>query len=320
MKKFFLIMVASVAIFASCKSSKKSLDIMLDWTPNTNHTGLYAALKLGYFLSEGLDVKIIEPSEESTSLLVAAGKVPFGISFQDTMSYALGGENPLEITAVAAIISHNTNGIISLASKNIKSPRDLMGLTYSTWMTPIETATLKKLVTDDGGDFERVNILPTSVYDCVSGLSTGEADAMSVYYAWDGVATKVKGLDTNFLAFKDIDPTQDYYSPVIIANNKYLKSHGDEAKRFLRAVKKGYIFAIENPDEAAKILCELNPELDRTLVTKSQAWLSKRYCDGDVNNWGRFDKERWTRYYKWLSDSGLVNIKSDAGFTNDYLE
>lgn len=317
MKRFLLLAAAALALLSGCQKDKKTLDIMLDWTPNTNHTGLFAAKVLGYYKEEGLNVKIIQPSEESTSLLVAAGKVPFGISFQDTMSFALSGENPLEITAVAAIIAHNTNGVISLTKSNIKRPRDLMGKTYACWNTPIELLTIKKLVTDDGGDYSSVNVLPTSVYDCVNGLGT-QTDAMSVYYAWDGVATKVAGLDTSFMAFRDIDSTQDYYSPVIIANNKYLKEHGDEARAFLRATKKGYIYAIENPDDAAKILYQENPELDQKLVVESQKWLSSRYAD-NKGDWGLFDKNRWAAYYRYLNDNGLVKIDDGAGFTNEYL-
>ena len=103
------------------KNSEKLEDvtIVLDWTPNTNHTGLYVAQKLGYFKKAGLNVKIIQPPEDGASVLVASGQAQFGIDFQDYMAAALTGDEALPITAIAAIIQHNTSGIISLKGKGI---------------------------------------------------------------------------------------------------------------------------------------------------------------------------------------------------------
>lgn len=326
MKRFFLFGRMSLLLLtfitlslSGCKKTGGPVVIMLDWTPNTNHTGLYVAKDKGYYKSEGLDVKIVQPSEESTTMLVAAGKVPFGISFQDTLSNAFCLKEPLPVTAVAAIIEHNTNGIISLKEKDIKCARDLEGKTFSTWQTPIETATLKCLVQSSGGDFEKVHILPTSVYNCVEGLGT-KVDAMSVYWAWDGVAAKLAGLDINFLPYREVDERQDCYTPVIIANNEYLLTHKEEAKKFLLATKKGYIDAIEDPDGAAEILLKYNSELDKRLVKESQKWLSANYCKVSAH-WGEFDSARWARYYEWVNDEaglgGVIDTKS--GFTNEYL-
>jgi len=79
-----LIMVFSLAGCGSSKEAKrqplKKITVLLDWTPNTNHTGVYAARKLGYYREEGLEVEIAQPSEGGTAQLVAAGKGDFGFS------------------------------------------------------------------------------------------------------------------------------------------------------------------------------------------------------------------------------------------------
>ena len=64
----------------------KKIDFILDWTPNTNHTGLYVAKEKGYFKEAGVDVDLKLPPEESSSDLVINGKAPFAIYFQDYMA------------------------------------------------------------------------------------------------------------------------------------------------------------------------------------------------------------------------------------------
>ena len=273
-----LILCLILILIVSCGKSKdnKKIRIVLDWVPNTNHTGLYVAKDLGYFKEEGVDVEIVQPPEGSTTALIGAGGAEFGISFQDTLAKSFAKENPVPVTAVAAILQHNTSGIISLKEKGIDSPRKLEGKRYATWEDDIEQAILKKLVTDNGGDFSKVKLIPYTVTNVVASLKT-DIDAIWVYYAWDGIATERAGLKTNFLKLRDYGKELDYYSPVIIANNDYLKANPEIAKKVLRAIKKGYEYAAKNPEESAKILVKNSPELDINLVTASQKWISKEY-------------------------------------------
>ena len=305
----------------SNESPSKKISIVLDWTPNTNHTGLFVAKELGYFKEEGLEnVEIVQPPEGSTTALIGAGGAQFGISFQDTLAKSFSNDSPVPVTAVAAIIQHNTSGIISLKDKGIDSPKKLEGHKYATWDDEIEKAILKKIITDDGGDFGKVKMIPNTVTDVVTALKT-DIDAVWVYYAWDGVATELAGLQTNFLNFADYGKELDYYSPVIIANNDYLKKNPEEAKKVLRAIKKGYEYAIANPEEAAKILVKNAPELKLELVTKSQKWLASKY-KADVAEWGVIDQSRWDLFYEWLFKNSLIKkeIPKGYGFSNDYLK
>ena len=305
----------------SNESPSKKISIVLDWTPNTNHTGLFVAKELGYFKEEGLEnVEIVQPPEGSTTALIGAGGAQFGISFQDTLAKSFSSDNPVPVTAVAAIISHNTSGIISVKDKGIDSPKKLEGHKYATWDDEIEKAILKKIITDDGGDFKKVKMIPNTVTDVVTALKT-DIDAVWVYYAWDGVATELAGLQTNFLNFADYGKELDYYSPVIIANNDYLKKNPEEAKKVLKAIKKGYEYSIKNPKEAAKILVKNAPELKLELVTASQKWLASKY-KADVAEWGVIDQNRWDLFYEWLFKNGLIKkeIPKGYGFSNDYLK
>jgi ABC transporter, substrate-binding protein len=262
----------------------------------------------------------VQPPEGSTTALIGAGGAEFGISFQDTLAKSFSSDAPVPVTAVAAIINHNTSGIISLKEKGINTPKKLEGKRYATWDDEIEKAILKKMVTDDNGNFNNVKMIPNTVTDVVTALRTN-IDAVWVYYAWDGVATKLAGLKTNFLKFVDYGPELDFYSPVIIANNDYLKKNPNEAKKVLKAIKKGYEYSIQNPEKAAKILVKNSPEINPKLALASQKWLVSQY-KGNAKKWGEIDKNRWDLFYSWLYKNKLIKkqIPSGFGFSNEYLE
>ena len=69
---------------------------------------------------------------------------------------------------MAALIQHNTSGIISLADDGIQSPKDLEGKTYATWENPVEQAIIKSLVEADGGDYSKINLISSTVSDVIS--------------------------------------------------------------------------------------------------------------------------------------------------------
>ena len=327
-KRVLSIFIAAVVMMlglAGCGSSTDSKELekvsfVLDWTPNTNHTGIYVAQELGYFEEAGLEVEIAQPPEDSSVALVASGKADFSISFQDSLAPAFTGEDAMPVTAVAAVIQHNTSGIISRQGEGMDRPKGMEGHSYATWNGAIELATLEEVVKADGGDFSKVELIPSTVTDEVTALKTDSVDSIWIFYGWAGVKTELEGLATDYFEFRDIDPVFDYYTPVIIAGNEFLENNPETAKAFLAAASKGYQYAIENPAEAAEILCGAVPELDPELVKASQEYLSDQY-QADAEYWGQIDAERWNAFYKWVNDNQLVEgqVPLDTGFTNEYL-
>ena len=318
----FAIAAASMACGSEKQSTsvEKKLKLVLDWTPNTNHTGLYVAMDKGYYKDAGIELEIVQPPEDGAEVLVASGKADFGISFQDTMAGALSKDSPLPIKAVAAITQHNTSGIMSRKGDGITTPKGLEGKKYATWDLPIEKAILKNVVEKDGGDFAKVELIPSTVTDEVSALSTKQIDAVWVYYGWAGISAKEKGFDFDYFAFKDINPTFDYYTPVLITNDDMIKNNSDTVKKFLEATKKGYEFAAGNPQDAAEILLKYAPEIDSKLANASQEYLSTCYIDKDIP-WGYIDSERWKNFYRWINDNNLLEHRIDegAGLDNEFI-
>ena len=329
MKRFFALLLTVIFVLglAGCgstagKQEDNTITIVLDWTPNTNHTGIFVAQAKGYFEDAGLKVNIVQPPEDGAVTLVASGKAQFGVSFQDSLAPAFVGDAALPVTAVAAVIQHNTSGIISRAGEGMHTPKGLEGKKYATWDLDVEKATIRDVMKADGGNFDLVQLIPSTVTDEVSALQSGSVDAIWIFYGWAGVACQVAGLDTDYFEFADIDPAFDYYTPVIIGNDAWLAEHPETAKAFVAALSKGYTDAANNPKEAADILMNAAPELkaNSQLVYASQQYLAKEYI-ADAARWGEFDGSRWAAFFNWLNKNDLLAEKIDPnhGFTNSFL-
>ncbi|OOR87150.1 nitrate ABC transporter substrate-binding protein [Moraxella caviae] len=296
----------------SAKNTADELIIALDWVPNTNHTGLYVAIEQGYFAQEGLSATIVQPSEDSASVLVASQRADLGVYFQPNMVKRLVKGEP--ITAIAAIAQHNSVGLLSLQSLGAKSPADLHGKRYSTWEDAVDDATVANVV---GAP---LNPVPGESTDATTALRMGLFDYVLAYYSWDGIHAGLKGVPTNFFYLKDANPTFDYYAPVLIANNEKLAQNPERYKKALNAISKGYQYAAQNPEQSAKILLKYAPETNSELAHASQAFMSQQYLAAD-GSWGYFDDARWNRFYRWVYEQGLVDkpFADGAGMSNDYL-
>ncbi|KAA9021662.1 ABC transporter substrate-binding protein [Niallia endozanthoxylica] len=331
MKRWLIILIA--VLFASgCnteKSDEKSADtnekeeklkkvtLVLDWTPNTNHTGLYAAQNQGYFEEEGLEVDIIMPGETGADQLVASGKAEFGVSYQESITQARIQEVP--IVSIAAVIQHNTSGFASPADKNIKTPKDFAGKSYGGWGSPVEESVIASLMKQENANPEDVSIINIGDTDFFTAVKR-DVDFAWIYYGWTGVEAELRGEKINMIYLTDYSEKLDYYTPVLATNEAMINKNPDTVKAFVKAAAKGYQYAIENPEKAADILLAAAPDLDAELVKKSQEWLSPRYQD-DATRWGEQKLEVWANYANWMYENGLLEEKLNAeeAFTNEFL-
>ncbi|MGY6209969.1 ABC transporter substrate-binding protein [Cytobacillus firmus] len=302
---------------ADSKEGLKKVTVVLDWTPNTNHTGLYAAKDKGYFKEEGLDVEIIMPGEAGADQLTASGKADFGVSYQESITEARVQGVPL--VSIAAVIQHNTSGFASPAEKNIKSPKDFEGKTYGGWGAPVEKSVIDSLMKKENANVEKVSIVNMGDADFFTAVKR-DIDFAWIYYGWTGVEAELRGEKINMVYLTDYSEKLDYYTPVLATSEKMIEDDPETVKAFVNAAAKGYEFAIDQPEEAADILLKNAPDLDSELVKKSQEWLSPRYQD-DAARWGEQKLEVWENYADWMHENGLLDKELDAGkaFTNDFL-
>lgn len=297
----------------------KDITVVLDYVPNTNHTGLYVALENGYFKEQGLNVTIEEPGDNSTSAtLIANGKGDFGISYQEDLTYALTQGEPLPLKAIAAIIQHNTSGFVSYAPKNILSPKDFENKTYAGWGAPSEEAVIHAVMNAAGADFSTV----TMVTSDGSGFSALEdkVDLMWFFEGWDNVKASIAGFPLNYIELRKLDPRLDYYTPIIITSDKLIAESPETAEKFMAAVKKGYEYAIKNPKPAAEILHKYAPDYDLAMLIQSQEFLSKKYSE-DSETWGLMKDSVWDNYTDFMFENKLIDKKIAAKdqYTNQFI-
>jgi ABC-type nitrate/sulfonate/bicarbonate transport system substrate-binding protein len=305
-----------------------SVRLALDWTPNTDHTGFYVARAKGWYADAAIDLRILPYATATPETLLAAHQAECGISFQDSMTFAVAAG--ADIVSVAAILQKTASAIGVLAAGPIERPRDLDGKTYAGFGYPNEVPTLKAVIKADGGkgDF-RVATLDAAAYEA---LYNKQADFTIPFTAWEGVEAQLRGIKLRYFQFADYG-FPDYYQVVLACDRQWLEQDPDAARRFVAATARGFQFAAENADDAAAILVSENPgvfDANKDLPKASQEFLDQGgYLLDAQGRFGSQTLERWTAYSKFLYDQGLLADAAgkplaqplDYGrlFTNDFL-
>lgn len=296
-----------------------TLRVGLDWTPNTNHTGLYVAQAQDYYAANGLEVEIVQAQEGGTvEQLVATGRLDVGVSYQEAVTQAR--VEGLPVVSIAAIIQHNTSGFASRASEGITSPLDFAGKTYGAFGSPIERAVLQALMDCAGGDFEAIAFVDIGTTDFFVATERDQVDFAWVFQGWTGIEAEVRGVPLNIVMINEQDCIPNYYTPVLITSEQMIAEQPDTLTRFLNATSQGYTFAIENPDAAADLLLEAAPELDAELVRASQRYLADEY-QAEAARWGQQEADVWRGYAEWMAARDLIPqmIQPEEAFTNRFL-
>ncbi|NLW16803.1 MAG: ABC transporter substrate-binding protein [Firmicutes bacterium] len=317
-----LMLALTTLLVAACRQPEvnqelRPVTLVLDWTPNTNHTGLYVAQAKGYFKDQGLDVTIMLPGDAGVIQTVASGNAHFGVSYQEELTLARVQDVPA--ISIAAVIQHNTSGFASPAHKNIKSPKDFVGKTYGGWGSPVEEAVIESVMQLEGASASDVNFINIGDVDFFTAVQR-DIDFAWAFYAWTGIEAELRDFPLNMIYVKDLSPQLDYYTPILITSEELATEDPELVKAFMAAVTLGYEFAIANPEAAAEILIAAEPDLDPELVRASQLWLADKYQD-DAPRWGEQKLEVWQGYTDWMLSKGLLEKEIDVkqAFTNDFL-
>ncbi|MFC5471933.1 ABC transporter substrate-binding protein [Cohnella suwonensis] len=308
---------ASAPASGESPANLEEVTLVLDWTPNTNHTGLYLARDKGYWEKYGLKVKIEQPPEAGASALVAAGTAEFGVGAQESM--ILAREQGLPLVSIAPIIQHNTSGFASPADRGIKEPKDFEGKSYGGWGSPAEQAVIESMMNVQKADVGKVNFVSAGTADFFTAVKKG-IDFEWIFYGWTGIEAELRNEPVNMVYLTDYSKQLDYYTPLLLTNEKLIADKPEVVRAFLAGAADGYNFAIEHPEEAADVLIKAEPEINAELVKASQKWLSPKYKD-DAPRWGEQKREVWSGYGDWMKQNGLMkaDLNYDDMFTTEFL-
>ena len=339
MKKFiiiFLVILVLAAVFVlksafrgqqNTAENLTPFSVVLDWTPNTNHTGMYVALAKGWYKNQGLAVKILPyASGTSPEVLVTSGKADVAVSSTEGVVAAAASGNP--VVSIAAIIQHNTSGFLARSDAGIKTPKDFDNKIDGDSASPVEKAILTKIITSDGGKgtFKNVNL----DVDSMQALASRKIDFFWAFEGWEVIQAIEQRIPVVYFPSLKYG-IADYYTPVLISSPVEIKQHPDLLKKFMAATVKGYQYAIDHPQEAAQILISTTPKdtfPDTKFVAKSQEFLSAHYVDKG-RQWGLQDKKAWLEYPQFMINAGGVQDKFGKPikkldfvslYTNEFLQ
>ncbi|KPH09309.1 ABC transporter substrate-binding protein [Rhizobium acidisoli] len=313
---------------AFAQSAPAKARIALDWTPNTNHIGIYVAKAKGFYAAAGLDVDILPYADTSAGTLVSNGVADFGISSEiEAITQRAGGG---DVKMVYGVVQTETARLIFKGGRDdIKSPRDLDGKTYGGFGGTWESALISAMIRNDGGKGEVKTVtLGTSAYEA---LDNGSIDFTLEIYTWEGVAAELENRKIARFHYSDYG-IPDEQTTVIVSSDTYLSANRDNARAFIQATRKGYAYSVDHPDEAcALLITESNGALmNAELVKASQkALIEGHFLKSEAGVIGTLDPAKADAIGGFLVENGILVDANGAAlkekpdfstyYTNDLL-
>jgi putative hydroxymethylpyrimidine transport system substrate-binding protein len=277
--------------------------LILDFTPNAVHAGVYRALAAGYYRRENIDLKVVQPSETVETLkLIDAGKAQFGLADGSDVAglIAKGGD----AQAVMAIVQRPLGGLIALASEHLRSPAALEGKTVGITGVPSDTAVLDTEVRHAGGDPRKVHVV-TIGFDGAQALVAGRIAAFTGFIPDDGVQLQVSGRPiTAFGLAENGGPA--YPGLVAFTTRKEIAKDPALVRDFVAATARGYEDTLRSPARSLADLERLNPGLSPPLTRASLTVYLPLFSGGGQVPFGTLQAGNVTAMSAWMVQSGLI--------------
>jgi len=299
--------------------AREKLTLVLDYFPNADHAGIYAAQATGAFERAGLDVEIRVPGDPAEPLkLVAAGKADLAISYEPELF--LARDKGIELVGIAAIAQKPLTSIVALGSAKIKRPSDLDGKTVGTSGIPYQSAYLRTILEGAGVDPGRVKEVNVG-FNLVPAMLSKKVDAtLGAFWNYEGVQLIRAKKDPSIIRMEQAGvPTYDEL--VLVADQDQLGTRGKVYRRFIQALRQGTEAVRANPETGIDPLLKANKDLDRGLqLAAVKATLPVFFPEDDKRPFGWQDPEDWRRYGAWLRENDLVTKPpTQALLTNEFL-
>jgi NitT/TauT family transport system substrate-binding protein/putative hydroxymethylpyrimidine transport system substrate-binding protein len=293
-------------LLGGCGSTERYATLVLDFTPNAVHAGIYAALAHGDDRAQGVDLHVVAPSASTDSIkLLETGRANFAIL--DLHDLAIARQQGEPIMAIMAIVERPLAAVI--AAPQIHDPRQLQGRTVGVTGVPSDTAVLRSIVAGSGGDPAAVRQLVIG-YDAVPDLIAGRVAAVTSFWNDEGVTLQRR--DPGVHIFRvDQFGAPSYPELVLCATSSSLRADPALARSVVRALVAGYRLALADPAAAAASLESRVAGLDPKLVSAELAVLRPAFAgpDGRV---GELNLARLRSWATWETRFGIVRRVPDV--------
>lgn len=234
--------------------------LVLDFTPNAVHSGIYTALAEDLYRDAGVDLRVEQPGESTDApKLLAAGRADLAIL--DVHDLGIARQRGLDLVGVAPIVQRPLAAVLARADGPVRRPRDLAGRTVGVTGLPSDEAVVDSEVRADGGDPAAVQPL-TIGFSAVATLAAGKLDAATGFWNAEGVALRRQGVPIR--VFKvDRYGAPPYPELVLTTSRKTLERDPEMVDAVVDATREGYATAVADPGQALDDLLAANPALDR---------------------------------------------------------
>jgi putative hydroxymethylpyrimidine transport system substrate-binding protein len=327
MRRVALLALLAGALLAGCGEKEdvlepkgsKELELMLDFFPNADHAGIYAAEAGGHFEAVGLDVKIRQPPDPAAPIKqVAAGRVDLAVSYEPEVLRAR--DQGLRVVSIGALVRVPLTSIISLPKARISEPSDLAGTTVGTAGIDYQSAYLRTILEDAGVNPSRTKERNVG-FSLVPALLTGRVDAiLGGFWNYEGTELRLRGRRPRIIRVDDAG-VPPYDELVLVANEDALERDEGKLRGFIGALSRGTEELREDPDRAIEGLLDANPDLDPRLQRAVVKVTLPYFLPPRGRPFGYQDSARWDRFGDWMRESELLDEPPDAGeaHTNELL-
>jgi putative hydroxymethylpyrimidine transport system substrate-binding protein len=302
-------------------AARESLRLMLDYFPNADHAGIYAAEGTGAFDRVGLDVEVQTPSDPSAPLkLLAAGRVDLAISYEPEL--LLARDQGQKLVAVGALVQAPLTSVMSIGRRAISDPKELAGKTVGTAGIPYQSAYLKAILAQAGVDPAQVKEVSVG-FNLVPAMLSRKVDAtLGAFWNYEAIELAQQRRRPKVIRMEKAGvPTYDEL--VIVAREEDLRENGGaRVRRFMRALGEGVRALRKDPESGITPLLRANRDLDRRLQEASvKATLPVFFPSDSSKPVGWMDAAEWIRYGDWMVRNRLLRNPPDAGraLTNEFL-
>ena len=292
-----VLLVSHSVVAQDNKPTKVTL--MLDWFPNADHVPLYAAQQTGIFKQHGLDVELLAPADPNDPLkLVAAGKYPFAVNYQPSVTIARS--QGLPVKAIGVLVEHPLNTISFLKESGIKTPSDLKGKTIGYAVGPLDVVLFETIARNAGlqkEDYELINI----GFNITPSLLSGKIDAViGAYWNYEINELALEGKDAGYFPLEK-HGVPDFYELVFISNDTFLKQHPETAKRLMAAMRQAIQFTKDHPDDALAAYFKANPDVRKALDEKAFRATLPVFATTQTQS-----EAKWTTFAEFALKAGLI--------------
>ena len=297
----------------------QKFNIILDYFPNADHAGFYAAQAADDYARAGLDVEIKPPPDPSAPLkLLQSGRADLVISYEPEL--LLARDKGADLVSVGALVQTPLTTLMSL--KDITRPEDLAGKRVGTAGLPYQSAYLKTILTNAGVD--PATVKETNVgFNLVPAMLSDKVDAtLGAFWNYEGEDLKRRGRHPKILRMEKLGvPTYDEL--IMVVRRKDLdEGFASKLRRFLRATTRGHQRLRENPESGVGALLKIDPGLERGLQTAVvSATLPVFFPTDKAKPFGWQEESEWAAYGDWMLENKLLKKPPDAAraLTNEFL-